>query len=164
LIPRSRNPEEFRRRLLVRYADDLYVDSGRFDDLLERLWITNDDPLASSMSNSFVRKSIGMFIVTQETGRRDLFDRLGAFSVQIADLPCSSKTRFLGGAPDEAGPTPLRTGCKRTSSECGVELRETIRGRYPVFTIVSTGAPLGRPKNLIFASIRETGSPVPEML
>jgi len=35
-----------------------------------------------------------------------------------------------------------------------VELRETdSEGGYPVFTIVSTGgAPLGRPKNLIFAS------------
>jgi len=86
-------PKKFRREVARALADDLYVDSRRFDDLLERLWITNDDPLAFfDEATPFVRKSIGMFIVTQETGRPRICSTDLEHSVlQIADLPCSSK-------------------------------------------------------------------------
>ncbi|HZF10526.1 MAG TPA: hypothetical protein VFE33_17200 [Thermoanaerobaculia bacterium] len=85
----------------------------------------------------------------------DLFDRLGAFSASdrrfalFLEGLASSEVR-----PDEAAQRRFVQVVNGPLRECGVELRETdSEGGYPVFTIVSTGgAPLGRPKNLIFAS------------
>ncbi|MDQ7907661.1 hypothetical protein RB614_24370 [Phytohabitans sp. ZYX-F-186] len=80
--------------------------------------------------------------------------RLGAFEASDRRF-----VLFLEGlasadvVPDE--PVQRRTVAvvNRHLHDIGAELRETgIRGGYPVFTLVSTRTPAGRPKNVIFAS------------
>jgi len=101
------------------------------------------------MKNSLRAEIDRHVIVTQEMSAEDLFDRLGAFSAQIADLPSSSKDSLLGGAPDEAAPTRF-VQVVNDLSRCGVELRETdSEVRHPGHDRLNWRRPLGRPKNLI---------------
>lgn len=139
--------------------EDIYLDAQRFDKLLSRLWVLDDeDPLAWFLGtdrslrteiNRHVYRNPGDWTVEY------LFDRLGVF-----DASDRRFALFLEGLassdvrPDDAAQRHFVQIVNERLSTCGVELRETdTEGGYPVFTLVSKHmATSGRPKNLIFAS------------
>ncbi len=152
-------PKRFRRELAQTLdVEDLFLDTQRFHDLLDRLWVLNDDPFSIF---SGVDRSLGAQIqqhVYRNHGDWDtefLFDRLGAF-----DASDKRFALFLEGLasadvrPDEEAQRRLVDASNEVLRKCGVEMRESgSEGGYPVFTLVSLQAtPKGRPKNLIFAS------------
>ena len=139
-------------------VDDLYLDAQRFGDLLDRLWVLDDDPFAlfSDVDRS-LRAAIRQHVYRNpgDWSVEDLFDKLGAF-----DASDRRFALFLEGLascdvrPDEAAQRRFVQIVNAPLSRCGVELRETgTEGGYLVFTVMSTHqASTGRPKNLIFAS------------
>jgi very-short-patch-repair endonuclease len=153
-------PKKFRRDLARALAsEELYIDAQQFDNLLDSLWILDDDLLGVFLGspNRSLRGAILQHVHKNpdDWSVEELFDRLGAFD--------ASNRRFalfiegLASAnvrPDESAQRRFVQVVNDSLKKCAVELRESgIEGGYPVFTIVSTreGA-LGRPKNLIFAS------------
>ena len=153
-------PKRFRREVARAIAvEELYRDARRFDELLDRLWVVETDPLAGI----FGRVDTGLKAqILQHVHRNPgdwsaelLFDRLGAY-----ESPDRRFATFLEGLasadvrPDETAQRDFVACVNVPLRNCGVELRETaIEGGYPVFMIVSLhGAIRGRPKNLIFAS------------
>ncbi len=146
-------------------ADDLYLDSRRFDELLERLWVLDtgsagmleafllrrpfEDRSLRALIEQHVHKNPGDWSVD------DLFDVLGAYD-------CSNKrfALFLEGLvsadvrPKESSQRHVVEVVNIALKGSGAELRETdSRDGYPLFTLVHThGSTAGRPKNLIFAS------------
>jgi hypothetical protein len=140
-------------------ADSLYLDAQRFDDLLDRLWVLDDDDpfaLFGGVDHS-LRAEIQQHVHRnpEDWTAEDLFDRLGAF-----DAPDRRFALFLEGLassdvrPDEAAQRRFVQIVNAPLGRCGVEMRESgTEGGYPVFTVVSTHqTSTGRPKNLIFAS------------
>jgi very-short-patch-repair endonuclease len=165
-LPTPEIPKRIRREIARALNDEeLYLDSRRFDDLLDRLWILDDGSAglmeALLLGRPYQDQSLGARIqqhVHKNPGdwsAEELFDVLGAFEASdnrfalfleglaSSDVrpEASSQRRFV-----EIVNEPLR--------RCGVEMRETdSKDGYPVFTLVQIhGSPVGRPKNLIFAS------------
>lgn len=153
-------PKRFRREVAqaLDVVEDLFLDAQKFHDLLDKLWVLNDDPFSFF---SGVDRSLGAQIeqhVYRNPGDWNteyLFDRLGAF-----DAPDARVALFLEGLasadvrPDEEAQRRFVDTINGPLRKCGVEMRESgSEGGYPVFTLVSLQAtPKGNPKNLIFAS------------
>jgi very-short-patch-repair endonuclease len=160
-VPGPEIPKRFRRELAQALApEDLYLDPERFDKLLERLWIIDDDLFAIFLSgdgNSGLRAEIQRH-VHRNPGDWPvdyLFDRLGAY-----DAPDRRFALFLEGLasadvrPDVSEQLRFVQLVNAPLRQCRVELRETgTDGGYPIFKVVSQAKGVsGRPKNLIFAS------------
>ncbi len=155
----SRIPKRFRRDLAQRLApDDIVIDAGRFENLLDRLWVLDGDPFATLVSpDKSLRARIDRHVFRNpgDWTIEYLFELLGAFDcsdhrfnlfvegISSAEVLLSedAQLRFVAKVNDA-----LAVG--------GLELREVSEEEgYPVFRIASkSGASVGRPKNLIFAS------------
>lgn len=129
----------------------------RFMALLERPWVLGDDPLAFfADSVSSLRKQISQHVLDNpDWSAEQLFDELGA----IDSADDARFARFLEGlaspsvVPDEDAQRRVAAAVNPHLCAAGAELRETGEdGGYPVFTVISTRAAGGQPKNLIFAS------------
>ena len=152
-------PKRFRRELTGTLSiNDLYIDNQRFDDLLDRLWVLDDNPLDFfGGTGRSLRKAIHQHVHRnpEDWSVEELFDKLGAF-----DASNRRFCLFLEGLaspdvlPDEAAQRHFVQIVNRSLQGCGVTMRESdIKEGYPIFNVVSTlAAPMGRPKNLIFAS------------
>ena len=145
--------------------DDLYLDARRFDELMDRLWILDDDGtamLASFLSRApYVERSLRSLIdrhVHRNPGDWSvemLFEEIGAL-----DCPDMRFALFLEGLaspdvrPDEAAQRRFVEVVNDALKTSGAELRETEpRDGYPQFALVQIhGSAQGKPKNLVFAS------------
>jgi very-short-patch-repair endonuclease len=139
-------------------AVPLFLDSRRFDELLDRLWVLEDDVLAGFVGHHDSLKDAIQRHVHRNPGdwsAETLFDKLGAL-----DCPDRRFGMFLEGLasanvrPDESAQRQFVAAVNEPLRACRAELRETAsHDGYPVFSLVSTASgPRGRPKNLIFAS------------
>jgi hypothetical protein len=139
--------------------DDVTVKGDRLMALLDRLWVLGgDDPLAFwGDSASSLRGQIDQHVLRNpgDWSAEVLFDELGA----IDSAGDARFARFLEGlasagvVPDEDAQRRVVAAVNPHLRAAGAELRETGEdGGYPVFTVTSTRAARGRPKNLIFAS------------
>jgi very-short-patch-repair endonuclease len=137
---------------------DLYLSAERFDGLLERLWVLDDDPLGWLLGAADgLRAGIAQHVHRNpgDWSTEDLFEKLGAF-----EAPDRRFALFLEGLassdvlPDEPAQRRFVDTVNGVLRGCGVELRETTtEGGYPVFGVTSTRLGGNRaPKNLIFAS------------
>jgi hypothetical protein len=136
----------------------LYISATGFDQLLDRLWILDDDPLELLLGDGrSLRAAIKQHVHRNpgDWSTEELFEKLGAFE--------SSDHRFalfLEGLsssdvrPDEAAQRLYVDIVNGVLSSCGVMLRESgIEDGYPTFIIASTREGCKRsPKNIIFAS------------
>jgi hypothetical protein len=151
-------PKRFRREVSRAIETlELFLDRRRFDELLDRLWVLQDDALLGWVDEFSLKDAIEQYVHRNpgDWPAETLFDKLGAFD-------CSDRRfgLFLEGLasadvrPDESAQRSFVAAVNKPLAACRVELRETGNdGGYPVFTLVSTAAgPRGRPKNLIFAS------------
>lgn len=152
--------KRYRREIARALAiEDLYLDSEKFNEFLDSLWILDDelDAFLMTPSTRSLRAQIERHVYRnpEDWSVEYLFDALGVF-----DASNRRFTLFLEGLvssdirPDEAGQRRLVEKLNVQMRVCGAELRETgTEGGYPVFTTVAVGAPpAGRPKQLIFAS------------
>ena len=138
--------------------DDVTLKPERFMGLLDRLWVldTEFDPWSDDESSRSLRKRIDRHVLRNpDWSAEQLLDELGA----IDTASDGRFTRFLEGlasadvVPDEDMQRRIVAAVNPHLRTAGCELRETGEdGGYPVFTVVSTRAARGRPKNLIFAS------------
>ncbi len=152
-------PKRFRRELARELSvEDLYLNARHFDELLDRLWVLDDDPIGSFFgTDRSLRASVYQHVHRNpgDWSVEFLFDKLGAFEASdrrfVIFLEGLASSDVL---PDEAAQRRFVGIVNKNLSGCGVELRESdIVDGYPVFTLVSTHlVPAGRPKNLIFAS------------
>ena len=121
----------------------LYGDARRFDDLLERLWVLDTDPLDSwfGESTNSLRAQIQRHVHNNDTdwSTDKLFDELGAY-----EAPGPRFAKFLEGLssadvrPSEAQQREFVDCVNAALLPCGAELREhDIEGGYPVFRLVS---------------------------
>lgn len=153
-------PLRYRREVAQALAsEELYLDCRRFDALLDRLWVLDDDPLDFFLGGGerSLRAEIDRHVHRNpgDWSAEYLFDKLGAF-----DASDRRFALFLEGLaspyvrPDEAAQRRFVEIVNEPLRKCGVELRESgTDGGYPVFTLVSCRLGSGgRPKNLIFAS------------
>ena len=153
-------PKKFRHEIArALEVDDLYLRVQGFEDLLDRLWVINDeDPFSFFLqADHSLRKEIHRHVYHNpgDWPTEYLFDRLGAF-----DASDRRFALFLEGLassdvrPDEDAQRRFVKIVNETLRKCGIELRESdTDGGYPVFTVSSIHtSPRGRPKNLIFAS------------
>ena len=165
-LPTPQITKRIRREIARVLADaDLYRDGRRFDELLDRLWVLDDnlDALNIFLSNGAYQNRLpGRRNLTQYVHKNPgdwpaevLFDELGAY-----DCSDTRFALFLEGLAsadvllDEPAQRQFVALVNGPLRDAGAELRETdSKDGYPVFTLVSThsSAP-GRPKNLIFAS------------
>jgi hypothetical protein len=152
-------PRRTRRDIAVTLdLDEVMLKHDRFVALLDRLWVldTAFDPWSDGESSRSLRKRIEQHVLrNRDWSAEDLFDELGA----IDAAGDARFARFLEGlasadvVPDEDAQRRIVAAVNSHLRTAGAELRETGEdGGYPVFTIVSTRAARGRPKNLIFAS------------
>jgi very-short-patch-repair endonuclease len=138
---------------------DLYIDSAKFIDVLDSLWILDgelDDFLLTPSTRS-LRAQIErhVFRNSEDWTAEHLFDQLGAF-----DASNRRFVLFLEGIvssavlPDEASQRRVADKINAQLALCGSELRETgEEGGYPVFAVVGrSSSHAGRPKQIIFAS------------
>ena len=128
--------------------------------LLDRLWVLGGDDLfalAFGSNESSLRGRIEQHVLRNpgDWSAEYLFDELGA----IDEAGDARFARFLEGlasadvVPDADAQRRVVDAVNPQLRAAGAELRETGEdGGYPVFTVTSTRAASGRPKNLIFAS------------
>jgi very-short-patch-repair endonuclease len=153
-------PKRYRRQLAKSLSiEELYLDGRRFMELLDRLWTLDDDelePLMLTPSTRSLRAQIDRHVFRfSDWSGEELMDNLGAFEASARRFAL-----FLEGLvssdvrPDEASQRSFAAKVNEQLLACGVELRETgVEEGYPVFRACPIGtAPLGRPKQLIFAS------------
>jgi very-short-patch-repair endonuclease len=154
-----RIPKRFRRETARAIAiEDIYLDGRRFMELLERVWVLDDDPMGFMTEvDSSLRGSIDRHIFRNpgDWSTEELFDELGA--LESSDRRFALFLEGLASAdvrPDETAQRCFVDIVNGALRPCGVEMRETdTEGGYPVFTVVASHAAVtGRPKNLIFAS------------
>lgn len=148
------------RRDVARLLDvrDLYVSAERFEGLLNRLWILDDDPIELIFGGErSLRAQISKHVYRNpgDWSTEELFEKLGAF--EASDRRFALFLEGLSSSdvlPDEPAQRRFVNTVNRILRQCGVELRESATdGGYPVFSIVSMRAGGNRsPKNLIFAS------------
>lgn len=153
-------PKRYRREVARRLNDEeLYRDPRRFDELLERLWILDEDDwmLLLGGTPTGLRAEIQQHVHRhpEDWPAEMLFDQLGAY--EASDWRFARFIEGLASAevrPDEDAQRHFVACVNESLRSCGVALRETgTEGGYPVFTLVSLHvATKGRPKNLIFAS------------
>lgn len=153
--------------------EDLVVDSARFEAMLDRWSILGDrDPFegffgndeTSALAFAFgpgrtpaqLRKLIQKHVFNNpgDWSAEKLFDELGAFT--------ATNRRFAQFIEDlvshdvvihEENQLRLVAAINPVLAQTGLELRETtVDNGYPVFEIIATGSPQGRPKNVIFGS------------
>jgi very-short-patch-repair endonuclease len=148
------------RRELSRTLDlgELVQNVDRFRDLLDRLWVLDDDPFSWPGAHDHSLRAHVEGHVFRNPGDWDaeaLFEGLGAFDASDARF-----ARFLEEltSGDILLDEPLQRRVVETMNPhlrtIGAELRETGEdGGYPVFTLVSQSARTRQPKNLIFASL-----------
>jgi very-short-patch-repair endonuclease len=140
-------------------AEDLYLDAGHLEALLDRFWVIDDDPFAELLSGhpTGLRAEIHQHVFRNpgDWSVEYLFERLGAF--ECSDYRFVLFLEGLASAdvrPDVDNQTRFVQLVNKSLRPCNVELRETgMDGGYPVFEVawVSSGVQ-GKPKNLIFAS------------
>ena len=153
-------PKRFRREIAQALAkEELFLNSERFNELLDRLWVLDDDPFdfVFGMGGGSLRAKIERHVYRnpEDWSTEYLFEKLGAFEASHRRFAL-----FLEGLasadvrPDEAAQRRFVGIVNGPLQTCGVEMRETgAEDGYPVFTVVSRrGMPAGRAKNLIFAS------------
>lgn len=153
-------PKRYRRELARALSvGDLYLDAARFDALLDRLWVLDDDSFVSLLSgvDRSLRARINRHVHRNpgDWSPEELFNFLGAY-----DCTNLRFVRFVEGLacadvrPDETNQRRFVEIVNDALRDCGVELREIGEdGGYPVFSMVSLAiGNRGRPKNLIFAS------------
>jgi very-short-patch-repair endonuclease len=152
-------PKKFRREVSrVLNIEDLYIDCRRFDELLNKLWILDDDPMEEffGLAANSLRASLDRHVYRNpgDWSVEVLFDRLGVFEASdrrfayFIEGLASSEVR-----PDEASQRAFVRVINDSLAPCGAELRETgTDGGYPVFALLSNRIGNVRPKNLIFAS------------
>ncbi len=152
-------PKKFRHELARELSpEDLYLDASRFDVLLERLWVIDDNPMSFFDNNDrSLRNEIERHVHRNpgDWSTEYLFDRLGAFD--STDRRFALFIEGLASAdviPDETAQRKFVAKVNTQLSKCGVELTESdIESGYPVFSLFSTRSTTsGRPKNIIFAS------------
>lgn len=151
------------RHLLARALGDarddlgipLFLQGERFLLLVDRLWI-RADLLDIFAGESRLRAEIRQHVVLNEADWpvEYLFEQLGAFDSSDRRL-----ILFVEGLvsadlrPDEPSQRAFVGALNPVLAEAGLELREVgTDGGYPVFRVVATRSPAGRPKTLIFAS------------
>lgn len=153
-------PKRFRRELANSLESErLYLSAKHFENLLDQLWVLDDDPFAAFLSDKptglraevdkHVFRNPGDWLVDT------LFERLGAYD-------CSDRrfALFLEGLasadvrPDVPEQQHFVQVVNESLRSCGVEFQETgCDGGYPVFNLIPVGRHVrARPKNLIFAS------------
>ena len=148
------------RRDIARALDlgDVTAKPDRFMALLGRLWDLGDDPRDFwTDPTTILRGQIEQHVLRNpgDWSAERLFDELGA----IDKAGDARFARFLEGlassgvVPDEDVQRRIAAAINPHLRAAGAELRETGQdGGYPVFTVTSTRASRGQPKNLIFAS------------
>ena len=138
---------------------DLFVDPRRFDELLDRHWVLDTDPLAGwfGQSDTSLRAQIERHVHRNpdDWSVDHLFDQLGVY--EASDYRFSQFLEGLASADLRHSEEQQRVFVQCVNGAlkaCGAELRESdLQGGYPVFSLVSLhAAQRGRPKNLIFAS------------
>ncbi len=153
-------PKRFRRELArdLGQAGDLYEQWGCFEDLLNRLWILDDDPFdLFGINPSTLRRRIRQHVMQnpRDWTSEYLFETLGAFECSdqrfalfVEGLACADVL------PDVAAQGRFVAVVNKSLGRCGAELRETAtKGGYPVFSLCwRTQGAHGKAKNLIFAS------------
>jgi very-short-patch-repair endonuclease len=154
------------RRALAAALDieTLVVEPARFEKMLDRWWVLDlPDLFAGLVAGAFgppgtapLRQQIQRHVFDNigDWSAETLFDKLGAFE--------AVDRRFAGFIEEtvshrvvvhETHQRNLVAAMTPALREAALELRETgTEDGYPVFHLVSTGAPLGRPKNVIFGS------------
>jgi very-short-patch-repair endonuclease len=169
--------ERTRRKLATALSmDDLVVDSARFEAMLDRWWIlgtpnpfegifTESDTstlawaFGPSISAHLLREQIQRHVFNNpgDWSAEKLFDELGAFDAvdrRFAGLLEDLVSHQV--VIDEDTQRRLVAAMASPLREAGLELRETgLDGGYPVFRLISAGAPTARPKNVIFGSARK---------
>lgn len=140
-------------------VEDLYLDGGRFDVLLDALWVVKDDPFSGLLGEPAhgLRSDIQRHVHRNpgDWSVETLFDRLGAFDASDARF-----ARFLEGLvgaevrPDEGAQRDFVARVNVVLHRAGCDLRECgIQDGYPEYRLVPLhDGVAGRPKNLIFAS------------
>lgn len=138
--------------------DDVTLKHERFLALLDRLWVldTAFDPWSDGKSSRSLRKQIEQHVLRNpDWSAEELFDELDAIDA-AGDARFAKFLEGLASAdvvPDEDAQRRIVATVNPYLRAAGAELRETgENGGYPMFTVVSTRAARGRPKNLIFAS------------
>jgi very-short-patch-repair endonuclease len=142
--------------------DDLVFQAGRFERLLEQLWVLDTDPLTTFFTGSqnSLRAQIDRHVLrNKDWSVEELFEQLGAFETGRH----ARFSRFLEGiVSPEAMPDPptqrrIAEYINTALGEAGARLEETeLRDGYPAFHLVATRLGMGRrPKNLIFASFQK---------
>lgn len=139
--------------------DELRHRSDRFERLLERFWVLDDDPLASLTDSSprSLRALIQRHVFRNpgDWSAEELFERLGVFE---AGSPRFG--RFLEGLvdpatlPDAAAQERVVEAVNVVLMRAGLRLEQTgHRDGYPYFQLLRTGpGAVRRPKTLIFAT------------
>lgn len=138
--------------------EDLYLDAGQFDELLERLGLPGSDvPGWLDVRGSSLRAEIERHVHRNpgDWSVEELFRRIEAFD--CSDRRFALLLEGLVSAdvrPDEKDQRRLVGILNEGLRRCGATLREVDNdGGYPVFRLVSTRSGVhGRPKNLVFAS------------
>ncbi|WP_157442256.1 AbiJ-related protein [Actinoalloteichus fjordicus] len=149
------------RRELARALDlpNIVHHSDRFTQVLDDLWILDDDPLDAVFGdgerNLRARIDRHVFRNPGDWSTEELFEELGAFKALDARFGVFLERLASGDLScDERAQRAFVEAVNPHLRQAGVELRETgARDGYPVFSVVSVGSHRGRPKNLIFASI-----------
>lgn len=158
-VPKKYRREIARRLNSERLYGDGEGDARRFDNLLEQLWILDDDDWMNLLGG----EPLGLRADIQKHVHRNqedwsaemLFDQLGAY-----DASDQRFALFLEGLAsadvrsDEAAQRHFVECVNEPMRSCGIELRQSSsKGGYPVFSLVSLHITTkGQPKNLIFAS------------
>ncbi|MDG4760490.1 hypothetical protein [Micromonospora sp. WMMD710] len=148
------------RREIARDLDPevLVHNPRRFMTLLDRLWVLDDESIASVFNpETGLRNRIEQHMIRNpgDWTIEQLFENLGVFEASDRRFAL-----FLEGltspevVPDELTQRGIVAAVNGHLRTVGVELRETATaGGYPVFSVVSTRSHGSRrPKNLIFAS------------
>lgn len=153
-------PKRYRREIAQRLnGEELYRDARRFDEMLERLWILDNDDWKHRLGEmpAGLRADIQKHVHRnpEDWPAEELFDRLGAY--EASDRRFALFLESLASAdvrPEETAQRHFVACVNVPLRNCGLELRETdIDGGYPIFSLRSLHAQTnGRPKNLIFAS------------
>lgn len=154
-------PKRLRRDLARSMKNlNLYVDAAKFMQLIENLFIIDEDfNFVSGLlgkSRDSLRARIERHVIRNpgDMSPEDLFNDLGAYDctdhrfVLFLEGLASSDVR-----PDIQEQRAFATLVNGTLQNCGVALQETgDDGGYPLYSVVPNGVSTTRPKNLIFAS------------
>lgn len=152
-------PKRFRREIANRLdKENLFISAKHFMQLLDNLWILDNDPFGFLTNNpSGLRSQIEKHVIENQGDWPvdHLFEELGAYE-------CSDRRflLFLEGltsadvSPAVDAQNHLVTVLNTVLLPCQIELQLTgTEGGYPVFTAVAVGKNVrSSPKNLIFAS------------